>query len=113
MAGSDEVGVSHNEVPSKHAVLIGEKTEEINLTADGIVVDHGLHRALKQRHLQMIALGGVIGLVQTILLGRALCSYVALERAFGMEQAWASPTPDRYAPASLAGRSSLRFPGIT
>lgn len=28
---------------------------------DGVVVDQGLHRALKQRHLQMIALGGVVG----------------------------------------------------
>jgi amino acid transporter len=30
---------------------------------DGVVVDQGLHRALKQRHLQMIALGGVVGYV--------------------------------------------------
>lgn len=28
---------------------------------EGVVVDQGLHRALKQRHLQMIALGGVVG----------------------------------------------------
>ncbi len=39
---------------------IGDK-EDLRLAADGTVVDHGLHRALKQRHLQMIALGGVIG----------------------------------------------------
>lgn len=28
---------------------------------DHVVVDHGLQRSLKQRHLQMIALGGVVG----------------------------------------------------
>lgn len=37
--------------------------EAVNIGADGAVVDHGLHRALKQRHLQMIALGGVVGFV--------------------------------------------------
>lgn len=31
-----------------------------------VAVDHGLHRALKQRHLQMIALGGVVGYVLLI-----------------------------------------------
>jgi amino acid permease len=29
--------------------------------ANGVVIDHGLQRSLKQRHLQMIALGGVVG----------------------------------------------------
>lgn len=38
-----------------------DKTEGIEIANNGVVVDHGLHRALKQRHLQMIALGGVIG----------------------------------------------------
>ena len=40
--------------------IVGDK-EQLKIAADGTVVDHGLHRALKQRHLQMIALGGVIG----------------------------------------------------
>jgi amino acid permease len=40
--------------------IISDK-EQLKIAADGTVVDHGLHRALKQRHLQMIALGGVIG----------------------------------------------------
>lgn len=38
-----------------------DKTDGIEIGNNGVVVDHGLHRALKQRHLQMIALGGVIG----------------------------------------------------
>jgi amino acid transporter len=38
-----------------------DKTDGIEIANNGVVVDHGLHRALKQRHLQMIALGGVIG----------------------------------------------------
>lgn len=38
-----------------------DKTDGIEIGTNGVVVDHGLHRALKQRHLQMIALGGVIG----------------------------------------------------
>ena len=35
--------------------------EDVRVTDDGVVVDHGLRRTLKQRHLQMIALGGVVG----------------------------------------------------
>ena len=62
MAGPDEVGVAHTEVVGKRDVVnVSDKTEELNVTADGTIVDHGLHRALKRRHLQMIALGGVIG----------------------------------------------------
>lgn len=62
MAGSDELGVAQTNVTSKHeSVHVSEKTDELNVTADGTVIDHGLHRALKRRHLQMIALGGVIG----------------------------------------------------
>lgn len=38
-----------------------DKADGIEISNNGVVVDHGLHRALKQRHLQMIALGGVIG----------------------------------------------------
>lgn len=37
------------------------KTEGVEIGTNGVVVDHGLHRSLKQRHLQMIALGGVVG----------------------------------------------------
>ena len=37
------------------------KVEAIELGNDGVVIDRGLHRALKGRHLQMMALGGVIG----------------------------------------------------
>ena len=45
------------------SALGSEKSEGITVGTDGVVVDHGLHRALKRRHLQMIALGGVIGYV--------------------------------------------------
>jgi hypothetical protein len=38
-----------------------EAVVEVLQTSHGHVVDHGLHRGLKQRHLQMIALGGVVG----------------------------------------------------
>lgn len=41
--------------------LGSDKNEGLAVSAEGVVIDHGLHRALKQRHLQMIALGGVIG----------------------------------------------------
>ena len=61
MAGPDELGVARTEVANKHDVVASDKADELTVTADGTVVDHGLHRALKRRHLQMIALGGVIG----------------------------------------------------
>jgi yeast amino acid transporter len=70
MAGPDDVVVSHQEAPAGQDV-ISEKSTEINVAADGTVIDHGLHRALKQRHLQMIALGGVIG--ASIWYGTGLC----------------------------------------
>jgi hypothetical protein len=38
-----------------------DKTDGIDITDKGVVVDHGLHRSLKQRHMHMIALGGVVG----------------------------------------------------
>jgi amino acid permease len=61
MAGPDELGVAQTEVTSKQDVVVGDKAEELDVTANGTIVDHGLHRALKRRHLEMIALGGVIG----------------------------------------------------
>ncbi len=62
MAGPDDLGVAHTEVASKHEVVnVSEKVDDLNVTANGTVIDHGLHRALKRRHLEMIALGGVIG----------------------------------------------------
>jgi hypothetical protein len=61
MAGPDDLGVSHTERSTTPDASGSEKTDGINVTADGTVVDHGLHRALKKRHLEMIALGGVIG----------------------------------------------------
>jgi amino acid permease len=61
MAGPEDLGVSHTEVASKQNVVVSDKSDGLNVTADGTVIDHGLHRALKRRHLQMIALGGVIG----------------------------------------------------
>jgi amino acid permease len=70
MTGPDDVTVSHKEA-SVGQVAISEKSTEINVAADGTVIDHGLHRALKQRHLQMIALGGVIG--ASIWYGTGLC----------------------------------------
>ncbi len=41
----------------------GSVKEDIDVGTNGLVVDHGLHRSLKERHLQMIALGGVVGYV--------------------------------------------------
>ncbi|KAK5172115.1 uncharacterized protein LTR77_003753 [Saxophila tyrrhenica] len=35
--------------------------EHLAVTSHGTVVDHGLHRQLKSRHMRMISLGGVIG----------------------------------------------------
>ena len=62
MAG-DEAVVSH--LSSAEDNVVGsDKNEGVTVSAEGVVVDHGLHRALKQRHLQMIALGGVIGYVR-------------------------------------------------
>lgn len=40
--------------------------EFLDVGTHTMAVDHGLHRALKQRHLQMIALGGVVGYVVLI-----------------------------------------------
>ena len=50
----------------KHASSVVETTDmdlkrDLTVTAGGTVVDKGLHRQLKQRHMQMISLGGVIG----------------------------------------------------
>jgi hypothetical protein len=39
------------------------KDDRVRVGDNGVIVDHGLHRKLKQRHLQMIALGGVVGCV--------------------------------------------------
>lgn len=41
----------------------GGAVEVLDGGSHTMAVDHGLHRALKQRHLQMIALGGVVGYV--------------------------------------------------
>lgn len=41
----------------------GGKQEEILESSHGHFVDHGLHRGLKGRHLQMISLGGVVGYI--------------------------------------------------
>lgn len=55
-------GISYLTSDEKHDVDVEvENKEQPEVTADGIVVDQGLYRSLKQRHLQMIALGGVIG----------------------------------------------------
>ncbi|KAK3054313.1 hypothetical protein LTR09_004581 [Extremus antarcticus] len=49
----------------KHASVVEpteiDSKEHLTVTATGTIVDHGLHRQLKQRHMQMISLGGVIG----------------------------------------------------
>lgn len=58
-----------------HSEVI-EGKEKLVVTAGGTVIDHGLHRALKQRHMQMIALGGVIGCVQVCIVGALLTSSV-------------------------------------
>ncbi len=44
----------------------GSVKDGVGISAGGVVVDHGLHRSLKERHLQMIALGGVVGYVSPI-----------------------------------------------
>lgn len=54
-----ELNTSH--VSAKNDDTEVMQKEAVNVGADGAVVDHGLHRALRQRHLQVIALGGVIG----------------------------------------------------
>ncbi len=41
----------------------GSVKDGVDISAGGVVVDHGLHRSLKERHMQMIALGGVVGYV--------------------------------------------------
>jgi hypothetical protein len=56
-----ELNTSHVSVKNDDIEVV--QKEAVNIGADGAVVDHGLHRALKQRHLQMIALGGVVGFV--------------------------------------------------
>lgn len=48
---------------NKH-VAVGVSPEQVvesNITVNGNVIDEGLQRGLKSRHLQMIALGGVVG----------------------------------------------------
>ncbi|KAI1777508.1 amino acid permease/ SLC12A domain-containing protein [Hypoxylon cercidicola] len=37
------------------------ETSDIALASNGNIIDHGLQRGLKNRHLQMIAFGGVVG----------------------------------------------------
>ncbi len=53
--------------PTVEPTSVDEK-EHLTVTAGGTVVDHGLHRQLKQRHMQMISLGGVIGYGSRLLL---------------------------------------------
>lgn len=48
-------------VPTADNSIEETKADAIELSSDGVVIDRGLHRALKGRHLQMMALGGVIG----------------------------------------------------
>ncbi|EXJ81463.1 hypothetical protein A1O3_07755 [Capronia epimyces CBS 606.96] len=55
-----DVGVQET-ASVQDGTTVGIEKEQIQVNADGTVVDHGLHRSLKQRHLQMIALGGVVG----------------------------------------------------
>ncbi|KAF7542034.1 hypothetical protein G7054_g149 [Neopestalotiopsis clavispora] len=52
----DEKGPS---VPTEQT--LGDESNEITTTANGNVMDNGLQRGLKNRHLQMISLGGVVG----------------------------------------------------
>lgn len=51
------------EVTTDPAIQVEDCLGKEGVTSHGHVVDHGLHRALKARHLQMISLGGVIGYV--------------------------------------------------
>lgn len=51
------------QVTSVESGVEPSEKEHVHVTSNGTVVDHGLHRALKQRHMQMIALGGVVGYV--------------------------------------------------
>lgn len=56
---------------TQHSVSVAtnvenEKDDRVQIGNDGVIVDHGLHRKLKQRHLQMIALGGVVGCVEDL-----------------------------------------------
>lgn len=71
----------------KHAASVRDEIvddkEQLTVDSQGTVVDHGLHRQLKQRHMQMIALGGVIGSVSLFSQLRSLTLYI--ERVSGME----------------------------
>lgn len=87
MAAREELGVTPKEAPAVANVVVTDKAEELNVIADGTIVDHGLHRALKQRHLQMIALGGVIGFVLSNHRACVCCTNDwVLEQVFGMAQ---------------------------
>jgi amino acid transporter len=44
-------------------VVVDAEVGELAETSGGRTLDDGLHRGLKNRHLQMIALGGVVGCV--------------------------------------------------
>lgn len=58
--GKEEIEVQRSTIEDGQEVSL---KEGIDVSANGVVVDHGLHRSLKERHLQMIALGGVVGYV--------------------------------------------------
>lgn len=53
------------EIDSKEIAMASTEPNDVDIgkvtTTNDIVIDDGVRRALKSRHLQMIALGGVIG----------------------------------------------------
>ena len=52
--------VTHHVSPQGHPEVAGEIVAHA-IANNGNVIDDGLQRGLKSRHLQMIAFGGVVG----------------------------------------------------
>lgn len=59
---ADSNDLKNQKTASGHSVE-SSTGEVLDVGSPSVVVDHGLHRALSERHLQMIALGGVVGYV--------------------------------------------------
>jgi hypothetical protein len=92
----------------------GEKQEEILESSHGNVVDHGLHRGLKGRHLQMISLGGVVGYINILcmsisVLDASLTQKQMVEQASGTELEMRCRIQGRYVYSSHGRNTSSLF----
>jgi hypothetical protein len=93
--GNDEMEVKSASLADEG--MSPEKMDGLDVTANGVVIDHGLHRALKQRHMHMIALGGVIGYGPVLMYSREIgLLTLRAEQVYGMEPALPYHIPDRY-----------------